>query len=117
MERWKAIGIAAFSYGTLASSFLSRAVKLASDEGSNVACMQPPSVSPIPSNRKAIPRTAIATPCSYALPRRYSIVDSPIQQLAEEGVTIPDLRSPHPQSPCNLLQECRITDWRPPRTH
>ena len=45
---------------------IARGLKLASDAGSNVACMQPPSVTASPSNspRNAIPRTAIATPCS-----------------------------------------------------
>src|ERR1700682_5564751 len=104
MERWKATGMATFSYGTLDRSFLSRGLKLASDAGSKVACMQPPSVSP--SNRNTIPRTAIATPCSYAFGSpRHPIFDSPIQQLTEKTVTVPDLRSLHAYCPSNLLQE------------
>jgi hypothetical protein len=61
--------MATFSYGTLAKSFLSRGLKLASEAGSKVACMQPPSVKP--SNRKAIPRTAITTPYDYAFGARW----------------------------------------------
>src|SRR5450432_112488 len=98
--------IAAFSYGVLVSSFLSRGLKLASDAGSKVACMQPPSVSP--SNRKTIPRTAIATPCSYAFGTpRQSTLDSPIQQLPEKTVTVPDLRGVRAVLSSDLLQECR----------
>src|ERR1700730_10753790 len=98
MERWKATGMATFSYGTLDRSFLSRGLKLASDAGSKVACMQPPSISP--SNRNAIPRTAIGTPCYYAFRTpQLSILDSPIRQLTERTLTVPDLRHPGSNSP------------------
>src|SRR5476651_797907 len=114
MDRWKAIGMAAFSYGVLVRSFLSRGLKLASDAGSKVACMQPPSVSP--SNRKTIPRTAIATPCSYdfGTPRN-PILDSPIQQLTEKSVIVPGLRWPKAHCPRDLLQECRRRPRKPPK--
>jgi hypothetical protein len=42
--------MAAFSYGAAASNFLSRAVKFASDAGSMVDCMQPPSTRPRPNS-------------------------------------------------------------------
>src|SRR5437660_1319635 len=107
MDRWKATGMATFSYGVLARSFLSRGLKPASDAGSNVVCIQPPSMRP--SNRKAIPRTAIATSVYYAFgTRRCSVLDSPMRQLTEKTVTLPGLPWSHPHSPQNLLQECRI---------
>ena len=43
---WQWSGIVAFSYGAAASNFLSRGVKFASDAGSIVDCMQPPSTTP-----------------------------------------------------------------------
>jgi len=48
------------SYGGLASSFLSRGLKLASDAGSR-SLHAAAKRQPHPSNRNAIPRTAIAT--------------------------------------------------------
>src|SRR6185369_2311796 len=52
-------GIDAFSYGAAASNFLSRGVRFASDAGSTVDCMQPPSTTATPNRTTDNPRAAI----------------------------------------------------------
>src|SRR2546423_6997687 len=65
MWRLYGSGMVAFSYGALASSFLSRGVIDTSDATSSVDCMQPPANKP--KHRKARPRAAIIL-SSLALP-------------------------------------------------
>src|SRR2546423_14116415 len=65
MWRLYGSGMVAFSYGALASSFLSRGVIDTSDATSSVDCMQPPASNP--KHRKARPRAAIIL-SSLALP-------------------------------------------------
>src|SRR5436190_23595291 len=57
MWRLYGSGMVAFSYGALASNFLSRGVIDTSDATSSVDCMQPPASNP--RQRKARPRAAI----------------------------------------------------------
>src|SRR6476646_5217965 len=56
-------GIDAFSYGAAASNVLSRGVRFASDAGSTVDCMQPPSKTPAPNRTTNIP-VIISSPIS-----------------------------------------------------
>src|SRR5262249_12680512 len=83
----------------------SRGVRFASDAGSTVDCMQPPSTTATPNRTTDNPRTAIL----YLFPGRHIAAAHVAftRQLTEKIMRLP--RFPAcPQSPsCVLLQECR----------
>ena len=106
-------GIAAFSYGADASNFLSRGVRFASDAGSTVDCMQPPSTT-------AMPNRTTDNPLNRHLPSLSRSPHSGRTRCFHKALTEKTTRLPWfpacPQSPsCVLWQECRSATNRPAR--
>src|SRR6476660_10352884 len=113
MWRLYGSGIAAFSYGADASNFLSRGVRFASDAGSTVDCIQPPSTTATPNRTTNNPCTAIF----YLFPGRHIAAAHVAftRQLTEKITRLPWFPA-CPLSPsCVLLQECRSATNRPAR--
>src|SRR5689334_11783489 len=104
----------AFSYGAAASSFLSRGVRLASDAGSIVDCMQPPRTTPAPNRTTNNPLTAIVLPLSRS-PLRAPAPKHLGFQLTEKAAPMLCFRRIRAHLPVNLLQECRTAPRHPRR--
>ena len=94
-----------FFIGAAASNFLSRGVKFASDAGSTVDCMQPPSTTATPNRTTDNPRPAMF--CHF--PGRH-IAAAHVAfrwQLTEKPRHCHGFQRVHSHLPVYLLQECR----------
>src|SRR5947209_19594406 len=97
-----------FSYGAAASSFLSRGVRFASEDGSNVLCMQPPRTRPKP-NRTTNPRIDIIDLFFFRRPGRQPRIQLGLTELQPPLPRFPDHRA---SAAVNVLRECRTSYLR-----
>src|ERR1041385_6999686 len=103
----------AFSYGAAARSFLSRGLSVASDAGSRVDCMQPPSRTPIPNSAKTTRLVDISSSLFPAANPDGGCLSPPAQwgQLTEDSAPRPRFPTCPQAASCRLLHERRTRLW------